>query len=62
MAGLLALLAPVAATDAAEEGKKIIIVMLIVGLTFVAIIALGDYLHHRANRRFERDLRRSPRY
>jgi putative Mn2+ efflux pump MntP len=30
------------AQDAAEEGKKIIIAMLIVGLIFIAVIALGE--------------------
>ena len=41
--------APLAAT-AAEEGKKVIIAMLIVGLIFVGVIALGEtsrWLRHR---------------
>ncbi len=36
--------------DAAEEGKKVLIGMLLVGLTFVGVIALGEtskYLRHR---------------
>ncbi len=36
--------------DAAEEGKKVIIAMLIVGVIFVSVIALGEtsrYLRHR---------------
>ncbi len=36
--------------DAASEGKKVIIAMLIVGLIFVSVIALGEtsrYLRHR---------------
>jgi hypothetical protein len=36
--------------SAAEEGKKIITAMLIVGLIFVGVIALGElsrYLRHR---------------
>ncbi len=41
--------APLAAT-AAEEGKKVIIAMLIVGLVFIGVIALGEtsrWLRHR---------------
>ena len=41
--------------DAAEEGKKVITAMLIVGLVFVAVIALGEaskkWSHHRKARR-----------
>jgi hypothetical protein len=40
----------VAADDAATEGKKVITGMLIVGLVFVAVIALGEtveWLRHR---------------
>jgi hypothetical protein len=39
--------------DAASEGKKVITVMLIVGLIFVAVIALGEtttWLRHRRER------------
>ena len=42
-------LAPLAAT-AAEEGRKIIVAMLIVGLVFIGVIALGEtsrWLRHR---------------
>jgi NADH:ubiquinone oxidoreductase subunit 4 (subunit M) len=49
VAALLALSLPLA-QDAAEEGKKIITAMLIVGLVFVAVIALGQlsyWLRHR---------------
>ena len=45
----LALALPLAAT-AAEEGKKVITAMLIVGLVFVSVIALGEtsrWLRHR---------------
>jgi hypothetical protein len=35
-------LAPLAAETAAEEGKKVITAMLIVGLILVAVIALGE--------------------
>jgi hypothetical protein len=44
---LLALALPLA--DAAEEGKKVITAMLVVGLIFVAIVVLGEtykYLRH----------------
>jgi hypothetical protein len=40
--------------DAAEEGKKVIIGMLITGLVFIAVIALGqllEWLSHRRQRR-----------
>jgi hypothetical protein len=36
--------------DAAEEGKKVLLGMLITGLIFIAVIALGEtssYLRHR---------------
>ena len=36
--------------DAAEEGKKVIAAMLIVGLIFISVIALGEtsrWLRHR---------------
>lgn len=36
--------------DAAEEGQKVITAMLIVGLVFIAVIALGElttYVLHR---------------
>jgi hypothetical protein len=39
--------------DAAEEGKKVIIGMLITGLVFIAVIALGQlskYVGHRRER------------
>jgi hypothetical protein len=42
-------LAPLADT-AAEEGKKVITAMLVVGLVFVSVIALGElskWLRHR---------------
>jgi hypothetical protein len=44
-------LAPLA--DAASEGKKVILAMLIVGLIFVSVIALGEtsrWLRHRRRR------------
>ena len=39
--------------DAASEGRKIIIAMLVVGLVFVGVIALGEtsrWLRHRRGR------------
>jgi hypothetical protein len=54
MAALATLLSslPLAA-DAAEEGKKVIGWMLLVGLVFIAVIALGEtsrWLRHRRRR------------
>ncbi len=43
--------------DAAEEGKKVITGMLIVGLVFIAVIALGETskaLNHRRRARKRR--------
>jgi hypothetical protein len=40
--------------DPAEEGKKVIVGMLIVGLIFIAVIALGQFskwVGHRRERR-----------
>ncbi len=41
----------VAAEDAATEGKKVITGMLIVGLIFVSVIAVGQTLHWLRHRR-----------
>ena len=46
----LALALPLAAETAAQEGKKVIISMLVVGLIFVGVIALGQlsrWFRHR---------------
>ncbi|MBA2643694.1 MAG: hypothetical protein H0U82_12320 [Actinobacteria bacterium] len=43
------LLAPVLA-DAAEEGKNIILSMLVVGLVFLAVIGLGELNEWRGRR------------
>jgi hypothetical protein len=43
--------------DAAEEGAKVVIAMLITGLTFVAIILLGDWIHHASLKRRARKTR-----
>ena len=48
---LLASLLPLATEDAATEGKKVIVAMLIVGLVFVSVIALGETLHWLRHRR-----------
>jgi hypothetical protein len=49
---MLALLAwLVAAEDAATEGKKVLTGMLIVGLIFVSVIAVGQTLHWVRHRR-----------
>ena len=49
---------PLAAESVAEEGRRIIIVMLIVGLIFLGVIVLGQLTryvaHRRALRRAER--------
>jgi hypothetical protein len=42
---LAVLHALLAAEDAATEGKKVITAMLIVGLIFVGVIALGETWH-----------------
>ena len=44
------MLVPLAA-DAATEGKKVIFAMLIVGLVFVSVIALGELTHYLRHRR-----------
>ena len=35
----------VLAATAAEEGKKVILSMLVVGLVFIAVIAVGELTH-----------------
>jgi hypothetical protein len=42
--------------DAAEEGRKVILSMLVVGLVFVGVIVVGDLLHHYS---LKRDARKS---
>jgi hypothetical protein len=41
----------VLAETAAQEGKKTILAMLVVGLIFVSVIALGELTHWLRNRR-----------
>ena len=48
---MLAPLHLLAVETAAEEGKKTIISMLVVGLIFVAVIALGELTHYAGARR-----------
>ncbi len=37
--------------DAASEGKKVVLSMLVVGLIFLAVILLGDLSHYTSARR-----------
>lgn len=37
--------------DAAEEGKKVVLTMLVTGLVFIAVIALGEAAHAASHRR-----------
>jgi hypothetical protein len=48
---MLAVLHALVAEDAATEGKKVITGMLIVGLIFISVIALGQTLHWVRHRR-----------
>jgi hypothetical protein len=49
----LAIVTPLfeAVHDAAEEGQKVITAMLIVGLIFIGVIALGELTKYAAHRR-----------
>ncbi|MBA2476388.1 MAG: hypothetical protein H0V40_10595 [Actinobacteria bacterium] len=51
MASFLLTVPLVAVADAAEEGSKIIRAMLIVGLVFIAVIALGELSRWASGRR-----------
>jgi hypothetical protein len=48
---VLASLHPLAVETAAEEGRKTVLVMLVVGLVFVTVIALGELTHWLRHRR-----------
>ena len=48
---MLSALAWLAVEDAATEGKKVITGMLIVGLIFIAVIAIGQTTHWLRHRR-----------
>jgi hypothetical protein len=37
--------------DAAEEGRKVILSMLVVGLIFILVIAVGELTHYLAVKR-----------
>ena len=37
--------------DAAEEGRKVVLSMLVVGLIFVVVIAIGELTHHLSAKR-----------
>ena len=37
--------------SAAEEGKKVVLSMLVVGLVFLVVILIGDGLHYLAHKR-----------
>jgi len=45
--------------DAATEGKHVVLSMLVVGLIFIAVIALGELTHHLAAKRKARTLERT---
>ena len=51
MTQALALSLPIAQGDAADEGFKIIVAMLVVGLIFVSVIALGELSRWARHRR-----------
>jgi hypothetical protein len=48
---VLASLHLLAVETAAEEGKKTVLVMLVVGLIFVTVVALGEISHWLRHRR-----------
>ncbi|HJS49846.1 MAG TPA: hypothetical protein VJ745_05940 [Gaiellaceae bacterium] len=48
---MVSALAVVLAKTAAEEGRDIVLSMLVVGLALVAVILLGDLYHWRARKR-----------
>jgi hypothetical protein len=56
MHGLLAFLL----ADAASEGRKVVISMLLVGLFIIAVIALGELSHWATSRRKARKRARLP--
>jgi hypothetical protein len=40
--------------DAAEEGRKVVLAMLVVGLIFIVVIAIGELAHYLAAKRKNR--------
>ena len=55
---LLVAALPLAAVDAAEEGRKIITGMFLVGMTFLVVIAIGELFAWRSRRRYHELVRR----
>jgi hypothetical protein len=51
VAALLAPLPLLGAETAAEEGRKTILVMLVVGLVFIGVIAVGELSHYLRHKR-----------
>ena len=45
-------------TDAASEGKKVVLSMLVVGLIFLGVIGIGELLHYAGARRRQAKLDR----
>ncbi|HEY3182220.1 MAG TPA: hypothetical protein VGJ77_05235 [Gaiellaceae bacterium] len=48
--------------DAAEEGRNVIVAMLVVGLIFLGTILLGELVHWAGNKRQERKRSRRAAY
>ena len=46
--------------DPVSDGKHVILIMLLVGLLFVAVIGLGEWMHRIGERRRERKSRLRP--
>jgi hypothetical protein len=46
--------------DPVSDGKHVILIMLITGLVFVAVIGLGEWTHRIGERRRERKSRLRP--
>ena len=44
--------------DAAEEGRNVVLSMLVVGLVFIGVIVLGDLYHHASAKRKRAKLNR----
>jgi hypothetical protein len=48
--------------SASEEGERIVIAMLIVGLIFISVIAIGQFSKWLGHRRRDREARRELQY
>jgi hypothetical protein len=44
--------------DAAEEGRNVVLSMLVVGLVFLGVIVIGDLVHHASLKRKRAKLNR----